>query len=130
MALHYPYGGGRGSILSPALLALAAVTAALAFVAAMVLAGVLGAIDADLGGGLPTDAARESDSLTHGSGLLLRFGTFLGRYSGWTRTVLLFPAALCFPLHHRELLLILRRKVCNVLAQLIALGSVHTHGFR
>ena len=44
--------------------------------------------------------------------------------------ILLFPAALRFPIHHRELLLVLRRQVGDVLAQLIALGGVHAHGFR
>jgi hypothetical protein len=69
-------------ILGPSLLALAAVAAALAFCAAMIFAGVLGAINADLGGRLSTDAACEGDGLTHGSGLLLRLGVSLGRGRG------------------------------------------------
>jgi hypothetical protein len=40
-------------------LALAAVAAALAFCAEMIGTGVFGAIDADFGGGLATDTARE-----------------------------------------------------------------------
>ena len=69
----------RTSILRSALLALAAVTAALAFYAAMVLAGVFGAVYADLGGRLSTDAAREGDGLTHSSVSLLRLGISFGR---------------------------------------------------
>ena len=119
-------------ILGPSLLTLAAVAAAMAFYAAMVLAGVLGAIHADLGGRLPTDVAREGDRLTHGSGLLLRLGTFLERRRrcGGMGRILHFPATLRFPIHHRHLLLVLRRQVGDVLPQLVALGGVHAHGFR
>jgi hypothetical protein len=66
------------SILSSALLALAAVAAALALHTAMVLAGILGAKHTDLGGRLTTDAAREGNTLTHSSDLLLRFAISLG----------------------------------------------------
>src|ERR1700692_2686648 len=120
------------SVLCPALLALAAIAAALAFRAAVILAGVFGAIHADLGGRLPTDAACEGDRLTHSSNLLLRLGISLGRRRSRTRRelVLVVPAALRFVIHHRELLLVLRGQVRDVLAQLIAFGGMLAHGCR
>jgi hypothetical protein len=54
-------------ILSPEV-ALAAIAAALAFLAQVVVTSVLGAVNADFGGGFIADAAHENESVGHESG--------------------------------------------------------------
>src|SRR5436190_12700759 len=119
-------------VLRPTLLALAAITAPLAFRAAMILADILGAIHADLGGRFFADTARKGCSLAHDSWLLLRLSVSLRRRRWWTRScaVLVIPAPLRLPIHYGELLLVLRGQVCDVLPQLIALGGVLAQGLR
>src|SRR6185295_7894428 len=50
----------------------------------------------------------------------------------WTssRPILVIPAPLRLPIHHGELLLVLRGQVGDVLPQLIALGCVLAQGLR
>jgi hypothetical protein len=118
-------------IFGPPLLALAAIAAPLAFHAAMIVADVLGAIHADLAGRLLADAAREDYGLTHDSCSLLRLDVFLGRRGRTRRQPVLFIAApLGFPVHHCELLLVLRGQIGDVLPQLIALGGAGPQRFR
>ena len=58
---------------------MAAITAALAFLAEVIGTGILGAVDANLGGGFVTDAALEGEGLGHGQGPLNYFaGAGLG----------------------------------------------------
>src|SRR5580704_2992541 len=80
-------GARSTSVLRPSLLALAAVAAALAFCAAVILAGVFGAIHADFGGRLPADAAREGDTVTHNGlsyfALVFFFAGAAGRGGSW-----------------------------------------------
>src|SRR5690242_18743671 len=58
-------------VFSPPELALAAVAASRAFLAAMIRAGVLGAMHADIRRGLVADATEESHRFRHGLGYVL-----------------------------------------------------------
>src|SRR5260370_304849 len=66
-----PPVSGAGLIFGPPKLALAAVAASQAFLAAMIRAGILGAVHADVSRGLVADATQKSPCFRHGLGSVL-----------------------------------------------------------
>ena len=117
-------GGARLIVVAPEV-ALAAIAAAFAFLAQVVVASVLGAINADFGGGFVTDAAHENESVGHESGSgLLRGRRLGGRRSGFGGRLAHqhSPAPLGFAVYNLEFLFLSLRQIGDVLPQLVAVG--------